>query len=356
VSSGSRNGRLGVLLGLLGLLSAGCNSDTLDTPNGPPASVVETIRVETHLFSERVEIVGQLAAAESVVIRPEISGVVASVEFAEGQQVAAGDVLFILHADEQRAIQRQAEANRVLAADVFDRTQKLSKVNVSAVSELTRAKAGVDAAEAEVDLARVNVARTKIRAPFDGALGARHVSPGDWVDSDVELVQIDAIDRLQLQFSLPEQQIALARPGLEVSARVAAYPEERFAGEVYFVSPSLDPLSRRLGLKAWVSNGDGQLRPGMFARVELEVDRTENAIVLPESSIAYDTSGPFVWRVTSENLAERVGVELGPRRRGEVVIRDGIAVGDTVVTTGTHKVYAGGGIEVRTPDVAAEIR
>lgn len=356
MSMGSRNGRLGVLVGLLGLLSVGCDSDALDTPNGPPASVVETIRVESRLFSERIEIVGQLAAAESVVIRPEIAGVVASVEFEEGQHVRAGDVLFVLHADEQRAILRQAQASRVLADDVFDRTEALSKVQVSAASDLTRAKAGVASAKAEVDLARVDVARTQIRAPFDGALGARHVSPGDWVDSDVELVQIDAIDRLQLQFSLPEQQIALAQPGLEVTARVAAYSEERFAGEVYFISPSLDPLSRRLALKAWVANGDGRLRPGMFARVELEVDRTEHAIVLPESSIAYDTSGPFVWRVTSENLAERVGVELGPRRKGEVVVRDGIDVGDTIVTTGTHKVFAGGGIEMRTPDVAAEIR
>jgi membrane fusion protein (multidrug efflux system) len=356
VSKGFRIGRLGVLFGLLGTFPAGCNSDALDTPNGPPASVVEAIRVESRLFSERVEIVGQLAAEESVVIRPETEGIVASVEFAEGQRVTAGDVLFVLHADEQRAFLRQAAANRVLAGDVFDRTEKLSKVNVSATSELTRAKAGVDAAEADVDLARVNVARTQIRAPFDGAVGARHVSPGDWVDSDVELVQIDAVERLQLQFSLPEQQIALATSGLKVTARVAAYPDEGFDGEVYFVSPSLDPLTRRLALKAWVANGDGRLRPGMFARVELEVDRTEHAILLPESSIVYDTSGPFVWRVTSEQLAERVGVELGPRRTGEVVIRDGVNVGDTVVTTGTHKVFAGGGIEVRTPDVAAEAR
>jgi membrane fusion protein (multidrug efflux system) len=328
--------RLGSTFALFALIATGCHSDALESADGPPASVVETARVESRLFSERVEVVGQLAAAESVVIRPELSGVLESIEFQEGQRVAAGEVLFVLRSGEQRAALREAEANRVLAADVFERTEKLSKVKVSAASELTQARAGVAAAEAVVDLARVNVERTRIRAPFDGALGARDVSPGDWVDSDVALVQIDAVDRLQ--------------PGLQVSVRVAAYPDERFGGEVYFISPALDTESRRLGMKAWVPNSDGRLRPGMFARVELEVERTERALLVPESAIANDASGPYVWRVTPESLAERASVELGTRREGEVVIVSGLAAGDTIVTSGTHKVYEGGGIQ--SPDQA----
>jgi membrane fusion protein (multidrug efflux system) len=337
--------QFGSALALFALMAAGCHSDALESSEGPPPSVVETARIESRLFSERVEVVGQLAAAESVVIRTEIAGVVDSVEFQEGQRVAAGEVLFVLRSGEQRAALREAQANRVLAADVFARTEKLSKVNISAASELTRARAGVEAADAVVDLARVNVERTRIRAPFDGALGARDVSPGDWVDSDVALVQIDAVDRLQLQFSLPGNAIALAQPGLKVSARVAAYPDERFGGEVYFISPALDTDSRRLGMKAWVSNSDGRLRPGMFARVVLEVERTEQALLAPESAIANDASGPYVWRVTPESLAERVAVELGTRREGQVVIVSGLASGDTIVTSGTHKVYEGGGVE-----------
>jgi membrane fusion protein (multidrug efflux system) len=337
--------RLCSILAFCALTGAGCNSGALESSDGPPPSVVETARVESRLFSERVEVVGQLAAAESVVIRPEIAGVVESIEFQEGQQVAAGEVLFVLRSGEQRAELREAEANRVLAADVFARTEKLSKVNVSAASELTRARAGVAAAEALVDLARVNVDRTRIRAPFDGALGARDVSPGDWVDSDVALVQIDAVDRLQLQFSLPGKAIALAQPGLKVSVQVAAYPDEDFGGAVYFISPALDTESRRLGLKAWVPNSDGRLRPGMFARVKLETERAEQALLIPESAIANDASGSYVWRVTAESLAERAAVELGTRREGQVVIVSGLASGDTIVTSGTHKVYEGGGIE-----------
>ncbi len=333
------------MLALFALLAASCSSDALEPPDGPPPSVVETTRIESRLFSERVEIGGQLAAAESVVLRPEIAGVVKSVEFQEGQRVAGGEVLFILHSGEQRAALREAEANRVVAADVFQRTERLSKVKVSAASELTRARAAVAAAEAVVDLARISLDRTRIRAPFDGALGARQVSPGDRVDSDDALVQIDAVDRLQLQFSLPENAIALARPGLEVTAQVAAYPGEGFDGLVYFISPTLERESRRLALKAWLPNSDGRLRPGMFARVELAVERTEQALLVPESAIANDAKGPYVWRVTAEDLAERVSVELGTRRQGQVVIRSGLTTGDTIVTSGTHKVYEGSGVE-----------
>jgi membrane fusion protein (multidrug efflux system) len=345
------------ILTLFALMAASCHSDALEASGGPPPSVVETARVESRLFSERVEVVGQLAAAESVIIRPEMQGVVESIEFQEGQRVAAGDALFVLRSDEQRAALREAEANRVLAADIFERTEKLSKVKVSAASELTQARARVAAAEAVVDLARVNLERTHVRAPFDGALGARGVSPGDWVDSDVALVQIDAVDRLQLQFSLPENAIALALPGLKVTARVAAYPDEGFGGVVYFIAPSLDRESRRLALKAWVPNSEGRLRPGMFARVDLEIERTEQAMLVPESAIANDANGPYVWRVTPENLAERASVKLGTRREGQVVILTGLASGDTIVTSGTHKVYEGGGVESHTRiPIASETR
>jgi len=347
--------RLASILAVLAIALAGCHSDALESPAEPPPSVVETARVEPRLFSERVEVVGQLAAAESVVIRPESAGGVESIEFDEGQRVAAGETLFLLRSDEQRAALREAEANRLLAADVFERTEKLSKVRVSAASELTQARAGVEAAEAVVDRARVDLERMRIRAPFDGALGARQVSPGDRVDPDVALVQIDAVDRLQLQFSLPEHSIALAKPGLRVTVRVAAYPGEEFPGVVYFVSPALDSVSRRLALKAWVPNDDGRLRPGMFAEVELEVERTERALLVPESAIANDANGPYVWRVSAESRAERVPVELGARRDGQVVVLSGLAGGETIVTSGTHKVHEGGGIQSYNPiPVASE--
>lgn len=315
-------------------------------------SVVEAAIVATRPFSDRLEMVGQLEAAETVVIRPEIAGVIESIEFAEGEVVDAGQELFRLRADEQRATLREAEAARALAADEFKRTAALSRQRVSAEVELDRARAEVLASEARVDRLRVNLERTEIRAPFAGALGARHVSPGDRVDPNSELVTLAAVERLKLAFTLPEAAVALARPGLLVEAEVAAYPEARFAGEVYFVSPTLHPDTRRLELKAWVANSDGSLRPGMFARVGLEVERTERALMIPESAVVYDGQGTFVWRVSSQSRAERVAVELGPRQEGFVVVHSGVGDGDTIVSGGTHKVYPGSPLRIAATDGA----
>jgi membrane fusion protein (multidrug efflux system) len=329
------------------LLATGCGSDV--ESSYALAAVVEAEQIDPQHFVERLELVGQFTAAECVMIRPEIAGVIESVAFQEGQRVEDGDLLFTLRSGEQRAALREANAQRALALDVFRRTEALSKVKVSAVSELDRARAEVEAAEANVDMARINLERTEIRAPFDGAVGARLVSPGDRVDPDIDLVQLDAVERLRLEFSLPEAAVSLARSGLPVAVRVAAYPDEVFSGEVYFVSPSLDPHSRRLPLKAWILNEEGRLRPGMFARVEVEVDRVLSALVVPDSAIAYDATGTFVWRVSAEQRAERVAVELGARQDGHVVVRSGIAAGDLIVTSGNLKLFPGIAVQIREP-------
>ena len=349
--------RLGRIVGLCLAVASGCDSDGEGAGGGDlPAITVEVERVVAAPFSETLELVGQLAAEESVVIRPEMAGVIEAIHFQEGEQVAAGELLFTLRADEQRAALREARAALQLARDVHNRTRKLSRSQVAAEAELERTHSGVEVAAASVDRAEVELARTRILAPFDGRLGARDVSPGDRVESGADLVQLDALQRLQLQFSLPESSVELARKALAVDVVVAPYPEERFSGEVYFVSPSLDPDSRRLALKAWVPNAEGRLRPGLFARVLLEVERTDAVLTVLESAIVYDQHGAFVWRLTEDGSAERVPVVLGARRAGRVVVARGLAANDRVVSAGTHKVYPGTPLLVQeaSPPIASD--
>ncbi|GIW41105.1 MAG: MexH family multidrug efflux RND transporter periplasmic adaptor subunit [Candidatus Binatia bacterium] len=331
------------LLLLLGSLVGGCGDPRAEAPARatPPPVYVELLEVSPSSIREVVRLVGQLEAEESVVVKPETEGVVESVEFEEGQLVRKGELLFRLEDEEQKARLREAEALLVLAEDEYRRTLTLARKGTVSPAELDRTRAAFEAAKARRDLARVELERTRIRAPFDGVLGARMVSPGDRVDRETALVRIDAVSRLQLVFTIPETAVGRARTGVPVEVEVAAWPGERFPGEVFFVAPALDPATRRLLLKAWVPNEHGKLRPGMFAEIGVELARHDGVLVVPESALAYDARGPFVWRVSEKGVAERVGVEVGLRQEGRVEIVSGLAPGDTIVAAGTHKVVAG---------------
>jgi membrane fusion protein (multidrug efflux system) len=313
---------------------------------GPPPPVVEVVTVATGPLRDALALVGQLEADESVMLRPETSGVIASVEFAEGDQVKGGTVLFRLRDDEQRARLAEAEAQLTLAGQSHDRAAALAGERILARHELDRMIAERNAARARADLAKVELERTQIRAPFDGLLGRRLVSPGERVSNETPLVQLDAIARLKLIFTVPERIIAVLRPGLPLTLAVAPYPDRRFSGEVFFVAPTVDPANRQMLAKAWVPNTTGELRPGLFTTMELEVAKRDDAIAIPEAAIVYDAQGDFVWRLNAENVAERAPVKLGIRREGRVEVIAGLAAGDRVVSAGTNKVIPGHAVQV----------
>jgi membrane fusion protein (multidrug efflux system) len=311
---------------------------------------VEVVDVRPEAIRDVVDLVGQLDAELSVQIRPEISGVIASIEFQEGQAVAKGDVLFRLNDDEQRARLQEAEAERELSRAVFERTRKLADRDISSAAQLDKARAELARDVARVEASRTTLERTTLRAPFDGMMGARLVSPGARVEPEDVLGQIDHIDRLQLVFTLPESVVALARTGLPFEFGVAPYPGETFRGEIVFLAPTIDPATRRMLVKGLVPNPDRRLRPGLFANIRAEIGRNDSALVLPESALALDREGTFVWRVTSDDAAERAGVETGIRTGGRVEIVNGLQAGDRVVAAGTNKVRAGSRVRAAGPE------
>jgi membrane fusion protein, multidrug efflux system len=332
-----------VVAWLLLVAVTGCESPakSAHTASGPPPINVEIAPVEQRPISDTVALVGQLEPEESVVLKPEISAVVQEVFFEDGDRVKSGQVLLQMRDGEERAHLREAAAQLTLAEDEYSRTKQLAAKKTVSASELDRATATAEAARARRDLAEVELARMTIRAPFDGFLGAREVSPGDRVSKTTPLVRIDAVDRLRLRFTVPELALTAMRVGSTVGVSVAPFPGETFSGQVYFVAPTLDPTSRRLELKAWIANDDHRLRPGLFANIALEVARREDALVIPESALAYDADGAFVWRVGAGDTAERVPVTIGIREAGRVEVATGLAAGDRVVSAGTHKVAPG---------------
>jgi membrane fusion protein (multidrug efflux system) len=338
------------LAAVLAALAAGCGSGSggAEESDAEPATV-EATRVEAESLRDVATFGGQLSAENSVMVKAETSGLVESIRFAEGQEVARGEILFELRDDEEVARLREAEANLRLARHVHERTRELATREAVSEAQQDRVAADLAVAEARVDVARVALERMRVRAPFDGVAGMRLVSPGDRITAKDELVQIDAVDRLQVTFGIAEVGILFARAGAPVEVRVSPYPQEVFPGEVFFVSPALEPASRRVIVKAWVPNPQRRLRPGLFANIDLEVGRREGAIVVPETAVVFDREGTYVWKLDGENVPTRIPVQLGLRRDGRVEVTLGLEPGDAIVTTGTHKVMAGKRVALAVP-------
>ncbi len=309
-------------------------------PRGPRPPAVEVVTIAPEAFRPRVALLGELRAVESVVLRSEIAGVIEKIEFAEGQAVQEGTVLFRLRDDEQQARVHEADAQRALAADEFERTQRLASQNVAAEIQLTRDRSELAVAQAVAERYRAELERTRIRAPFDGVIGARLVSPGARVTPDDALVRIDSVDPMELAFTIPESVLPLATIGSEFDLAVAAYPERRFRGAVSFVAPTVDSTTRRVLIKGRVPNPERMLLPGMFATVSAELGERTGFLV-PEDAVVSDPDGFFVWRIGAEDQAERVPVSVGVRQDGQVEVEAELASGDRIVTAGTHKVRAG---------------
>ncbi|MCG8591424.1 MAG: efflux RND transporter periplasmic adaptor subunit [Proteobacteria bacterium] len=342
----------------LGTWACGSGEAALETDGGPPPVTVEVVQVQPELLRDEVALTGTLEAEHRVLLKPEGEGVVRRIGFEEGQSVAAGDVLVELGDAEQQARLQEALAEQKLARDVSERTRTLTNRDISSVARRAEAEAELDKASARVALARLELERTRVRAPFDGLAGARLVSPGDRVEEGDGLVEVLSVERLQLVFAVNEQGVALAKTGVPVHVRVAAWPNERFPGEVFFVAPGLDPAARRLILKAWIANQDGRLKPGMFANVDVEIARREAALLVPEAALVYDRNGAYVWRVdggVDGPQAVKVPVRIGVRQRGRVEVVTGLRAGDRVVATGTHKVLAGSRIEIVADPVPAAV-
>ena len=321
---------------------AGCTLDDEENHGSfERVPTVEIQRLEPELLRDTALFGGQLGSESSVMLKSEVEGIVAAIEFQEGQRVEEGAILVRLRSDEQGAQLREAEANLSLAVADAKRAEQLITRNATAQSKRDQAVAKLGVAQARLELARVALQRTRIRAPFDGVVGMRLVAPGDFVTDKDSLVQIDAVDRLQAYFAMSEFLLPFAKVGFPVEVMVSPYPGERFPGKVFFVSPTLETNSRRIMVKAWVPNGHGKLAAGLYANIEVEIRRQENALILPESAVVADRLGTFVWRIGDDELAERVPIEVGLRKEGKVEVTRGLHAGDRIVTAGTHKVSVG---------------
>jgi len=297
-----------------------------------------TVRVGPR--ASAVTAIGTLMSNETVTIRPEISGRVSQILFAEGQKVRQGEALLEIDSVIQKAELTQAKANLALSKQNFERAEELAKRGAGTQRALDEAVAKLRVDEANVLLAQTRFEKYTLSAPFEGIAGLRKVSLGAYLAPGQDVVNIESVDPIKVDFRVPELYLSVIKVGQAIAVTVDAFPGRSFAGEVYAIDPLIDQTGRSIVIRARIPNRDDALRPGLFTRVVLELERAEQAVFVPEQTLIPQGANLIVYRVT-DGKVEAVPVKIGLRRQGEVEVLEGLKAGDVVVTAGQLKVGPG---------------
>ncbi len=312
------------------------------------ATAASVVQAEPRVFSDVVEAIGTANANEAVDVTAKISDTISNISFESGDLVRAGDVLVELTDDETAADLEEARATRREARREVDRVRDLADRGVSAQSRLDEAVAALERAEARVAAIEARLADRIIRAPFDGVVGLRAVSPGQLVGPGDVIARLDDVGTIKLDFTVPERFLSAIAPDMRVSARASAYPDKVFEGRIAQIDSRVNPVTRAVTVRALVPNEDGDLRPGMLLTVEVERDRRTNPAV-PETAIGRIQDRAYVYAVDETEqgaVARERMVELGRRGNGLVEILAGLDAGERVVAEGIHRVRDGGALNI----------
>ena len=307
---------------------------------GPGAVPVKVASVGTGTISEEVSAVGTLLANESVMIRPERDGRIATIHFTEGQLVRKGEKLLSLNTVEIEAQLAAVASELSLNRSRMKRAENLFEKKFISAQALDDAREALNQSTARHAEIQARVDKSAVSAPFEGVAGLRQVSPGAYVKAGQDIARLEGIGTLKLDFRVPELYMGRIRQGQEVLTRVDAFPGESFRGEIYAIEPSVDEQSRTVLLRARVPNPGARLKPGMFTRVVLVLETRENALIVPEQALVPQGKDRFVYRVM-DGKAALTKIEMGLRRTGEVEVRSGVVAGDTIVMDGQLRLRDG---------------
>src|SRR5688500_8694340 len=336
------------------LAVAGCKKKQ-DTGTAAPAGFavqVVAVAAKRQPISESLSLVGTLAANEMVEIKSETDGMVEEINFKEGGRVDKGQLLFKLDESKFAASVSEAEANFKVAQANFERSRELVKEKLIAQQEFETIAAQFHSAQATLDLRKRQLKDTRIYAPFAGIMGARQVSPGQVIARNTTLTWLVDLDTIKAEFNVPERFLSQIRIGQVIELIVATYQNEKFPGEVYFISPHVDPVFRTVLVKAYVKHQEVRLRPGMFANLDLTLKVREQAVLVPESAITISSDKASLYTIEAGDTAQLKPVTTGLRTGGKVEITAGLSGGELVVVEGTRKLWPGAKVKLAPPEAS----
>jgi membrane fusion protein (multidrug efflux system) len=320
----------------------------------PPPEAVTTVVARQERWPATLAAIGTVRAVRGVTLSADLPGVVDEIAFDSGRPVREGEVLVRLDTRQERAQLAAAEAQRELARVNLERVQGLVAQGIVAQAELDRASAEHKQAEARVGEIRATIERKQIRAPFAGVLGIRQVDLGQYLKAGDPIVPLQALDPIYVNFAVPQQQVADVRLGREVRVSASGPDAAELSGRITAIDSVVDEATRNVQVQAAFANPGGVLRPGMFVEARVVSGEASAVLVLPASAISYAPYGDSVFVVSEAKgstgepykAVTQQFVKLGATRGDQVAVLSGIEAGAEIVSSGAFKLRSGAAIQV----------
>ncbi|MGO4451993.1 efflux RND transporter periplasmic adaptor subunit [Phyllobacterium sp. TAF24] len=315
-----------------------------------PPQTVSTMTAAMSPWQTTLQSVGSFNAVEGASLSAQVQGIVQAIGFQDGQDAKKGDLVVQLLADQQIATLQQYQASAANAQITYDRDSQLIKTRTIPQSQVDGDLATLKAAQAQAAAQQALIDQYSIRAPFDGRLGVKLVSLGQYLAAGTAVVTLQSLDPIQFDFSMPQQALSQVKVGQAVTATVDAYASQTFSGKITAISPLVDSQSRNLTLRASFANPDHKLLPGMFGNVSVVVGEPQNYIALPQTAVTINPYGNVVYVVTDKGngpdgkpqlVADQKFVTTGLARGDQIAVTKGVSAGEVIVTSGQLKLSNG---------------
>lgn len=305
-----------------------------------PPTPVETMKVQYVKQNQEFTVTGSMRASQGVIMRSEVDGRVTNIHFKPGDNVAAGTRLIQLNQDILLAQLKQSDAELRLAQQDQERYSELYKSHAVAKADLDKAVAMLHSKEGQKSMIEAQLRQKNIVAPFAGRVGLNLINLGDYVNVGQDLVSLQAIDPLDVEFGVPEVYLNKIAVGNAISLRSDAYPDKSFSGTVYGIDSKINPNNRTVLVRAKVPNPDGKLLPGVFAEVDLAFAAQKPVLPILQTAIVYEAGDTYVYKIIDEK-AVKTKIALGARDQQNVIVLDGVKADDVIVTAGQLKLSDG---------------
>lgn len=308
---------------------------------------VEVDRVRLASINRVLNVVGNLAASNTVTVRAQVRAQVSKVIAQGGEEVGKDAPLFELDDRPFKAALKEAQARLALAQEGFKRSESLANKKFASSKTLDESRAQLLTAEAQVEKAQKDLDDTKIIAPYEGVISLHKVSIGSTVSPDVELLTITDIDPIKVDFKIPAQYSANLSIGQEVQLRVDSLPDQKFTGTIDAIDAQVDAATQQVSVRANIDNSKRILKPGLFAQVTVNVGSKDATLVVPEESIEATPDQSYAYKVIEHPehpgvyVVFRVPVRTGIEEGDKVEVTAGLNEGDIVLTVGQNKVKDG---------------